>query len=132
MPFCLTDGDRRRILSTILESFTRFSLLEGFGLISALCYGTGRITRPAICRLNLTLKKSSSWLVSSVLKFRSVFFWIDSALNLSLSLSIIKHERTIDTTYTHNNRGMLSYTYHAAFWVATKRRDVRGKETRTE
>jgi len=60
------------------------------------------------------------------------FFWIDSALNLSLSLSIIKHERTIDTTYTHNNRGMLSYTYHAAFWVATKRRDVRGKETRTE
>jgi len=34
MPFffsILTDGDRRRILSTILESSTRFSLPEGFG-----------------------------------------------------------------------------------------------------
>lgn len=33
----------------------------------------------------------------------------------------ISHERTIDTTYTNNSRGMLSYTYHAAFWIATKK-----------
>ncbi|KAL1757419.1 N2227-like protein-domain-containing protein [Schizophyllum commune] len=33
----------------------------------------------------------------------------------------ISNERTIDTTYTNNARAMLGYTYHAAFWTATKR-----------
>ncbi|KAJ7272424.1 N2227-domain-containing protein [Mycena rebaudengoi] len=32
----------------------------------------------------------------------------------------ISNERTIDTTYTSNARGMLGYVYHAAFWTATK------------
>ncbi|KAI0265419.1 N2227-domain-containing protein [Gloeopeniophorella convolvens] len=33
----------------------------------------------------------------------------------------IKNERTIDTTYVNNKDGMLAYTYHAAFWAATKK-----------
>ncbi|KAL1745155.1 N2227-like protein-domain-containing protein [Schizophyllum fasciatum] len=33
----------------------------------------------------------------------------------------ISNERMIDTTYTNNARAMLGYTYHAAFWTATKR-----------
>ncbi|KAF8879826.1 N2227-like protein-domain-containing protein [Infundibulicybe gibba] len=32
----------------------------------------------------------------------------------------LSNERTIDTTYTSNSAGMLGYTYHAAFWTATK------------
>ncbi|PCH37437.1 N2227-domain-containing protein [Wolfiporia cocos MD-104 SS10] len=32
----------------------------------------------------------------------------------------ISNKRTIDTTYTNNTQSMLGYTYHAAFWTATK------------
>ncbi|KXN89205.1 UPF0586 protein C9orf41 [Leucoagaricus sp. SymC.cos] len=35
----------------------------------------------------------------------------------------ISNERVIDTTYTSNAKGMLNYTYHAAFWTATKKKD---------
>ena len=32
----------------------------------------------------------------------------------------IHNERRIDTIYTGNTDGMLSYVYHTAFWTATK------------
>ncbi|PFH48332.1 hypothetical protein AMATHDRAFT_5912 [Amanita thiersii Skay4041] len=32
----------------------------------------------------------------------------------------ISNERTIDTTYTNNIQSMIGYTYHTAFWTATK------------
>ncbi|KAF8625858.1 hypothetical protein AX17_006754 [Amanita inopinata Kibby_2008] len=52
-------------------------------------------------------------------------------LSIELSLEQVKalarkigfelsNERTIDTTYTNNAQSMIGYTYHAAFWTATK------------
>ncbi|KAH6903305.1 N2227-like protein-domain-containing protein [Coprinopsis sp. MPI-PUGE-AT-0042] len=39
--------------------------------------------------------------------------------NMGFDLS---NERTIDATYTNNSDSMLGYTYHAAFWTATKKK----------
>ncbi|CAK5271691.1 unnamed protein product [Mycena citricolor] len=43
------------------------------------------------------------------------------AIGFDISFCGAENERTIDTTYTNNARGMLGYVYHAAFWTATKR-----------
>ncbi|XP_006455080.1 hypothetical protein AGABI2DRAFT_121027 [Agaricus bisporus var. bisporus H97] len=40
----------------------------------------------------------------------------------------ILHEKTIDTTYTNNAKGLLNYTYHAAFWIATKAKEDKDKQ----
>jgi len=63
-----------------------------------------------------------------------LWHWENNATNepsIELNLSEVKalarkigfelsNERTIDTTYTDNSQSMIGYTYHAAFWTATK------------
>ncbi|KAM6501500.1 N2227 domain containing protein [Amanita muscaria] len=52
----------------------------------------------------------------------SIELTLEEVKELALEIGFeLSNERTINATYTNNAQSMMGYTYHAAFWTATKK-----------